>query len=187
MKRALDIFASFVLVVIFSPILLLLGILIRLTSKGPAIHWSKRVGLNNQIFEMPKFRSMYIGTPQLATDKLGSQAQNHITPIGKFIRKTSLDELPQFYSIIKGDMSLVGPRPALYNQYELVKLRTKEGLHQLKPGLTGWAQINGRDNISDDKKVSLDLYYLQQRSIILDLKILIFTFLNVVGRKNVSH
>lgn len=159
---------------------------VRLTSKGPALYWSDRVGINNTLFKMPKFRSMRVGTPAVATHLL-SDPSSHLTPIGSFIRKTSLDELPQLWSILKGDMSFVGPRPALFNQHDLIEMRTQQGVHQILPGLTGWAQVNGRDDIPLSKKVQFDVEYLQSRSVLLDIRILWLTFLKVVKRDGVSH
>ena len=143
-------------------------------SPGKAIYWSKRVGKNNEIFNMPKFRTMHEDTPEFATDLLKNPS-NHVTKIGRFLRKTSLDELPQIWNIIKGEMSFVGPRPALFNQYDLIEMRSKEGIHFLKPGLTGWAQINGRDNISNQLKVKYDFEYLIKKNLFFDLKIILLT------------
>lgn len=160
--------------------------MVKITSKGPALYWSKRIGKNNEIFLMPKFRSMKIDTPQLATHLL-SNSQDYLTPVGKFIRKTSLDEIPQLYSILKGDMSFVGPRPALYNQDDLIALRTEKGIHKLTPGLTGWAQINGRDEIPIPQKVDLDYEYFTKASVLFDLKILFLTAYKVAFGKDISH
>ncbi len=163
--------------------------LIKLTSKGPALYWSQRVGQNNDLFTMPKFRSMHVGTPQIATH-LMNQQQNpnaYLTPIGSFIRKTSLDELPQLWSVLRGDMSVVGPRPALFNQDDLIALRTEKGVHVLKPGITGWAQINGRDELPIPEKVALDSYYLNHQSILLDIKIILLTAIKVLRRDNITH
>lgn len=161
-------------------------ILIKLTSKGPALYWSKRVGKNNILFSMPKFRSMRVDSPQVATHLLDN-SKNFLTPIGSFLRKTSIDELPQIYSILKGQMSLVGPRPALFNQDDLIKMRTDIKVHSLTPGVTGWAQINGRDDISIPEKVLLDQYYLENQSMLLDIKIIVLTVAAVIKSKNVSH
>ena len=186
MKRLFDLILSFCLVLILSvPILLIAG-LIRLTSKGPALYWSDRVGVDNTIFKMPKFRTMRIDTPAVATHLL-TNPDAYLTPIGPFLRKTSLDELPQLWSVLKGDMSFVGPRPALFNQDDLVALRTAKGVHRLIPGITGWAQINGRDDLPIPVKVSFDEYYLKNRSFFFDLKILWMTFLKVIRREGVSH
>ncbi len=165
---------------------LLLTLLVRLTSAGPALYWSDRVGRNNTIFKMPKFRSMYVDTPVVATHLLTNPA-SHLTPVGSFLRKTSLDELPQLWSILKGDMSFVGPRPALFNQHDLVEQRTRAGVHVLVPGLTGWAQVNGRDELPIPDKVALDAQYLQRRSLAFDLKILLLTFVKVLRADGVSH
>jgi O-antigen biosynthesis protein WbqP len=157
-----------------------------MTSPGPALYWSDRVGRKNAIFRMPKFRTMRTDTPAVATHLLGNPDQ-FLTPIGSFLRKTSLDELPQLWSILKGDMSFVGPRPALFNQYDLIELRTRYHVDELLPGLTGWAQINGRDELAIPDKVKLDVEYLQRQSLLFDLNILFFTFLKVVRREGVTH
>ena len=159
---------------------------IKITSQGSILYWSERVGKDNTIFDMPKFRTMKIGTPKVATHLLGNPS-DHLTIIGSFLRKTSLDELPQLWSILIGDMSLVGPRPALFNQYDLIELRTQFGVDKLTPGLTGWAQINGRDNISIREKVQFDVYYLTNISWSLDLKIILLTIYYAIRRVNVSH
>ena len=159
---------------------------IRLTSKGPVLYWSDRIGFDNSIFKMPKFRSMRIDTPQVATHLI-SNPEKFLSPIGGFLRQTSLDELPQLLSILKGDMSFVGPRPALYNQEDLITLRSDHGLHKLIPGLTGWAQVNGRDDLSIPEKVLLEVEYMHNKSFWFDLKILWLTFLKVINRKGVSH
>jgi O-antigen biosynthesis protein WbqP len=159
---------------------------VRLTSPGPALYWSDRVGRHNRIFKMPKFRSMRTDTPAVATHLLQNPDQ-WLTPIGSFLRKSSLDELPQLWSILKGDMSFVGPRPALFNQDDLIALRTEKGVHELVPGLTGWAQVNGRDELPIPQKVQLDVEYLQQRSTLFDLKILWMTAMKVLARDGVSH
>lgn len=186
-KRMLDIVICTLLLLILTAPFVILYLIVKLTSQGPAVHWSKRIGVNNQVFLMPKFRSMYIDTPQLSTDLLYSVADKYITPIGKILRKTSLDELPQIWSILKGDMSLVGPRPALFNQYHLIDLRTKKMVHTLRPGLTGWAQINGRDTVTDDEKVDLDVYYLKNQSVWLDLKIMMLTVSHVMKSTDITH
>lgn len=186
MKRLFDlIFAVILSLCCAIPILLIAG-LVRITSAGPAFYWSKRIGMNNKIFLMPKFRSMRRDTPAVATHLL-ENPDDFITPIGNFLRKTSLDELPQLFSIIKGDMSFVGPRPALFNQDDLVALRTEQGIHRLVPGLTGWAQINGRDELPIPVKVSFDKYYLDHRSLLFDIKILFLTLLRVIKKEGVSH
>ena len=159
---------------------------VRLTSPGPVLYWSERVGRHNRIFKMPKFRSMRIDTPAVATHLLQNPDQ-WLTPIGSFLRKSSLDELPQLWSILKGDMSFVGPRPALFNQDDLIALRTERGVHELVPGLTGWAQVNGRDELPIPQKVALDAEYLQRQSLQFDLKILWMTVLKVLARDGVSH
>lgn len=160
--------------------------MVRLTSPGPALYWSDRVGLRNSIFRMPKFRSMRVGTPPVATHLLISP-QVHLTPIGPFLRKSSLDELPQLWSILIGDMSFVGPRPALFNQADLIALRTDHGINVLVPGLTGWAQVNGRDNLTLPEKVALDAEYLRHQSLWFDLQILWLTAVKVFRREGVTH
>jgi O-antigen biosynthesis protein WbqP len=186
MKRIFDLLlalcATFVLV---WPIALV-ALAVRLTSPGPALYWSDRVGRRNQIFKMPKFRSMRIGTPAVATHLL-ADPQSHLTPIGSFLRKSSLDELPQLWSILVGEMSFVGPRPALFNQDDLIALRTEQGVDKLVPGLTGWAQVNGRDELPIPQKVALDVEYLQKQNLWFDIRILWLTFVKVVRRDGVSH
>lgn len=166
--------------------ILLVAALVRLTSSGPVLYWSDRVGQGNRIFKMPKFRSMRIDTPAVATHLLQNPEQ-WLTPIGSFLRESSLDELPQLWSILKGDMSFVGPRPALFNQDDLIALRTEKGVHELVPGLTGWAQVNGRDELPIPQKVQLDADYLQRQSLFFDMKILWMTALKVLARDGVSH
>jgi len=166
--------------------MLIVAALIKLTSDGPALYWSDRIGKNNTLFKMPKFRTMRTDTPAVATHLLSDPA-SFLTPIGKFLRKSSLDELPQLLSILRGDMSFVGPRPALFNQDDLVALRTGKGIHLLTPGLTGWAQIHGRDELPIPVKVEFDEYYLKHRSFLLDLKILFMTFIKVLRREGVTH
>ena len=166
--------------------IIVVTVLVKLTSSGPAFYWSDRVGRHNRIFKMPKFRSMRVGTPAVATHLL-KDPKAHLTPIGSFLRKSSLDELPQLWSILKGDMSFVGPRPALFNQDDLVALRAEYGVHELVPGLTGWAQVNGRDELPIPEKVKLDVEYLQRRSLWFDIKILWMTFVKVLHREGVSH
>jgi O-antigen biosynthesis protein WbqP len=186
MKRSFDLLMSvFALVVLLIPAILV-ALIVRLTSKGPIIYWSDRVGQYNKIFKMPKFRTMCIDTPAVATH-LMINAEQHLTPVGSFLRKSSLDELPQLWSIVKGDMAFVGPRPALFNQGDLISLRTGQGVHELVPGVTGWAQIQGRDELPIPKKVEMDVYYLQHRSLFFDLKILWQTFFAVLKWKGVSH
>lgn len=188
-KRLLDILLTLIAVLLLSPLVLMTYLLVKLTSTGPALYWSQRVGRNNQLFSMPKFRSMRVGTPQIATHLMNQQSNpnSFLTPIGSFIRKTSLDELPQLWSVLKGDMSIVGPRPALFNQDDLVSLRTEQGVHTLKPGITGWAQINGRDEIPIPQKVALDAYYLAHQSVWLDIKIILLTAIKVLRRDNITH
>lgn len=186
MKRLFDFTMSLFLLVIFSVPMLFIALLVKLTSKGPVLYWSDRVGVNNTIFRMPKFRTMKIDTPAVATHLL-SNPDLYLTPIGKFLRKSSLDELPQIISILKGDMSFVGPRPALFNQDDLVALRTQRGVQTLTPGLTGWAQINGRDELPIPVKVEFDEYYLRHHSFLLDVKILFMTFFKVLRSEGVKH
>ena len=186
MKRVFDIFLGCLAALILCVPVLLVAMAVRLTSKGPALYWSDRVGRNNVIFKMPKFRSMRVGTPAMATHLL-ADARSHLTPIGSFLRKSSLDELPQLWSILAGDMSFVGPRPALFNQQDLIDLRTEQSVHALVPGLTGWAQVNGRDELPIFQKVALDAEYLLRQSFWFDIKILWLTFLKVVRRDGVSH
>ena len=186
MKRLFDLLlamtAGFILLI---PLLLVFAC-VRLTSRGPALYWSNRVGKNNTIFRMPKFRSMRMDTPAVATHLL-ENPDTWLTPIGSFLRKSSLDELPQLWSILKGDMSFVGPRPALFNQDDLIALRTEQGVHELVPGLTGWAQINGRDELPIPQKVLLDVEYLHRQSFLFDIRILCLTFLRALRREGVSH
>lgn len=186
MKRLFDLMAALVAMTFLFLPFVIVALLVKLTSQGPAIYWSERVGINNTIFRMPKFRTMLIDTPAVATHLL-TNPDRYLTPIGKFLRKSSLDELPQLYNIIKGDMSFVGPRPALFNQEDLIALRTGKGIHTLMPGLTGWAQINGRDELPIPVKVSFDEYYLKNRSFHMDIKILLLTFSKVFKREGVSH
>ena len=186
MKRVIDLVLSFCAGLLFLFPLALIALAVRLTSKGPALYWSDRVGKNNRIFRMPKFRSMRTDTPAVATHLLGD-ASNWLTPIGSFLRKSSLDELPQLWSILVGDMSFVGPRPALFNQHDLIALRTELGVHTLTPGLTGWAQVNGRDELPIPEKVKLDAEYAARRSFLFDVYILWLTFLKVIQRDGVSH
>ena len=186
MKRIFDITLSFCLGVVLLVPILVITVLIRLTSRGPALYWSDRVGIGNKIFTMPKFRTMRTDTPAVATHLL-SNPDEYLTPIGPFLRKWSLDELPQLWSVLKGDMSFVGPRPALFNQDDLIALRTDRGVHRLIPGITGWAQINGRDDIPIPKKVEFDAYYLLHRSFLLDIKIILLTVFKVMRREGVVH
>ena len=185
-KRTFDLLLGLLASLVLLLPVLLVALAVRLTSKGPALYWSDRVGRYNTIFKMPKFRSMRVGTPAVATHLLGNPAA-HLTPIGSFLRKSSLDELPQLWSILRGDMSFVGPRPALFNQHDLMALRTEQGVHTLVPGLTGWAQVNGRDELPIPEKVKLDVAYLQRQSLVFDIRILWLTFVKVLRRDGVSH
>lgn len=186
MKRVFDLLLGFVLALVLALPVIIIALLVRLTSPGPFLYWSDRVGRHNRIFKMPKFRSMRNDTPAVATHLLQNPEQ-WLTPIGSFLRKSSLDELPQLWSILKGDMSFVGPRPALFNQDDLIALRTEKGVHELVPGLTGWAQVNGRDELPIPQKVQLDVEYLERRSLLFDIKILWMTALKVLARDGVSH
>jgi len=186
LKRSFDLVLATILLAVFIVPLTLIGVLVRITSPGPILYWSDRVGRDNHIFKMPKFRSMHVGTPAVATHLLQDPSR-HLTPIGGWLRKTSLDELPQLWSVLKGDMSFVGPRPALFNQDDLITLRTQYGVHKLVPGVTGWAQVNGRDELPIPEKVKLDVEYLQRRSLRFDLWILLLTFARVVRHEGVSH
>lgn len=185
-KRLIDLFLALVSALFLILPFVLLCLLVRFTSPGPVLYWSDRVGRNNKIFKMPKFRSMRVDTPAVATHLLDNPAQ-FLTPIGSFLRKSSLDELPQLWSIIKGDMSFVGPRPALFNQDDLIALRTQYGVDKLVPGLTGWAQVNGRDELPIPDKVKLDVAYLQNQSLWLDIKVIFMTFLKVIRRDGIVH
>jgi O-antigen biosynthesis protein WbqP len=186
MKRIFDLLLGIAILVLLTAPMLLIAIAVRLTSKGSALYWSNRVGKNNKIFKMPKFRSMLIGTPTVATHLL-NDPDAYLSPIGGFLRRSSLDELPQLFSVLKGDMSFVGPRPALFNQEDLIALRTEKGVDKLLPGITGWAQVNGRDELSIPDKVALDVEYLNRQSFWFDMKILWMTFLKVIKRDGVSH
>ncbi len=186
MKRLFDLAVALVAAVFLALPIVLVALAVKLTSPGPALYWSDRVGRRNRIFKMPKFRSMRIDTPAVATHLLQNPDQ-WITPIGSFLRKSSLDELPQLWCILKGDMSFVGPRPALFNQDDLIALRTEKGVHEMVPGLTGWAQVNGRDELPIPQKVELDAEYLQRRSLRFDLRVLWMTALKVLARDGVSH
>lgn len=185
-KRLFDIVCALLLAIVLLVPFILVALAVKLSSRGPILYWSDRVGRNNRIFRMPKFRSMRVDTPAVATHLL-QNPHAHLTPIGSFLRTSSLDELPQLLSIIRGDMSLVGPRPALFNQADLIALRTEYGVHALLPGLTGWAQINGRDELPIPQKVAFDVEYLQRRSFLFDLNILWRTFLKVIKRDGISH
>ena len=186
MKRLFDLCLALSAALILVFPFVLVWLMVRVTSKGPALYWSDRVGRNNKIFKMPKFRSMRVDTPAVATHLL-KNPQQFLTPIGSFLRKSSLDELPQLLSIIKGDMSFVGPRPALFNQDDLIALRTQHGVDVLVPGLTGWAQINGRDELPIPDKVNLDVVYMQRKSLWFDLKIIVLTFVKVLRRDGIQH
>lgn len=186
MKRSFDLVLGLMAAVVLVGPITVVSVLVRLTSPGPALYWSDRVGRDNKIFKMPKFRSMRVGTPAVATHLLVNP-DTHLTPIGSLLRKSSLDELPQLWSILVGDMSFVGPRPALFNQHDLIELRTQKNVHTLLPGLTGWAQVNGRDELTISQKVDLDFQYLQRQCFWFDLKILWLTLLKVVRRDGVSH
>ena len=186
MKRILDLLLALLAAIILALPILAVVIAVRLTSFGPALYWSNRLGKDGRLFGMPKFRTMKVGTPVLATHLLCNSDQ-YLTPVGPFLRKSSLDELPQLWSILVGDMSFVGPRPALFNQGDLIALRTKYGVNKLVPGLTGWAQVNGRDELSISDKVQYEVEYLQKQSFWFDMKILGLTFLKVVRRTGVSH
>ena len=185
-KRILDLTGVLAALILFGIPMLIVALLVKLTSPGPVLYWSDRVGVDNKIFIMPKFRTMRIETPAVATHLL-SNPDEYLTPIGPFLRKWSLDELPQLWSVLKGDMSFVGPRPALFNQDDLIALRTEKGIHRLIPGITGWAQINGRDDIPIPKKVEFESYYLLHRSFLLDIKIILLTVFKVASREGVVH
>lgn len=185
-KRVFDLLFSVLLILLLSPLLLAIAWAVKCTSAGPILYWSKRVGRNNRLFQMPKFRSMRVGTPQMATHLL-QNPDRHLTPIGSFLRRTSLDELPQLLSILKGDLSFVGPRPALFNQHDLNSLRTEQGIQVLVPGLTGWAQVNGRDELPIPVKVHFDHEYLERMSFRFDLAILCRTVGKVLHREGIQH
>ena len=186
MKKIFDVMLGFLLLLLLAIPMLLIGVVVRFTSRGSSLYWSDRVGKNNKIFKMSKFRSMRVDTPAVATHLLDNP-DSYLSPIGGFLRRSSLDELPQLFSVLKGDMSFVGPRPALYNQDDLIALRTEKGVDKLLPGITGWAQVNGRDGLSIPDKVTLDVEYLNRQSFWFDMKILWMTFLKVVKRDGVSH
>lgn len=186
LKRLFDILVSVSVLIVFSVPMAIIAAAVKTTSAGPALYWSKRVGRDNQLFAMPKFRTMRIDTPVVATHLL-TDPSRHLTPIGGFLRKTSLDELPQLWCILVGDMSLVGPRPALFNQDDLIAARTLQGVHRLTPGLTGWAQVNGRDELEIPEKVAYDVAYMRRSSFLFDLKIIAMTSIRVLGLKGVSH
>lgn len=186
LKRSFDILLAIIAAIILVVPFLCTALMVRLTSKGPILYWSQRVGKNNQLFLMPKFRSMWVDTPAVATHLLNNP-ETLLTPIGSFLRKSSLDELPQLWNILKGDMSFVGPRPALFNQDDLIAQRTDKGIHLLTPGLTGWAQINGRDELPIHQKVLLDVEYMHRQSFVFDLKIIFLTFLKVLRKDGITH
>lgn len=186
MKRVFDFTLALISILVVAFPMVVIALLVKLTSKGPALYWSDRVGIGNCIIKMPKFRTMRIDTPAVATHLL-ADPDSALTPIGTFLRKSSFDEFPQLFSIVKGDMSFVGPRPALFNQNDLIALRSKQGVDKLLPGLTGWAQVNGRDELSIPEKVALDVTYLHHQSLWFDFRILWMTFLKVVLGKGVSH
>lgn len=186
MHRYFEIFIILFLLPIILSLLIIISLLLFYETRGKVIYFSKRIGINSEFFFMPKFRTMRLETPQVATHLL-EKPEQYLTSLGKFLRKTSLDELPQLISILYGDMSLVGPRPALFNQYDLIEKRKIMGIDKIKPGITGWAQINGRDDISIDEKIKMDHYYLNKKSIILDVKIIFLTILNIFKFKNISH
>ena len=186
MKRCFDVLLLILAIIVLCFPMGLLVVFVRISSTGPALYWSDRIGRNSSTFKMPKFRTMRVGMPAVATHLLANP-QAYLTPIGAFLRKTSLDELPQLWSILRGEMSFVGPRPALFNQYDLIGLRTRAGVDKLLPGLTGWAQVNGRDELSIADKVALDVEYLQKKSLAFDVKIMILTVFKVLSRDNVTH
>jgi len=186
MKRCFDVLLLILAVIFLCFPMSLLAVVVRVSSTGPVLYWSDRIGRNSSTFKMPKFRTMRVGTPAVATHLLANP-QAYLTPIGAFLRKTSLDELPQLWSILRGEMSFVGPRPALFNQHDLIGLRTQAGVDKLLPGLTGWAQVNGRDELSITDKVALDVEYLQKKSLAFDVKIMILTVFRVLSRDNVTH
>ena len=186
MKRLLDLALSTTAMVIFFIPLCILAVLVKFTSRGPVLYWSDRVGQDNKLFRMPKLRTMRVDTPVVATHLLTNPAQ-FLSPIGGFLRKSSLDEIPQLWCIIKGEMSIVGPRPALFNQHNLIELRTSQGVHMARPGLTGWAQVNGRDELPIPEKVKLDLHYVQEQSLAFDFKVIMLTFVKVIRRDGIVH
>ena len=185
-KRYFDLITAVILLVCLSLPFLIFAVIIKLTSKGPVLYWSDRVGKDNKIFEMAKFRTMRVDTPSVATH-LFKDAQRYITLVGSFLRKFSLDELPQLFNIISGDMTFIGPRPALFNQYDLIELRTRKNVHTLIPGGTGWAQVNGRDDLPIPDKVKFDEYYLKNRNLLMDVKIMLITVSKVIKKEGVSH
>jgi O-antigen biosynthesis protein WbqP len=186
MKKIFDLLLFLCLIMVLAVPIFIIAVLVKLTSNGPVLYWSDRVGMGNKIFKMPKFRTMRIDTPAVATHLL-KDPDAYLTPIGPFLRKSSLDELPQLWSVLKGDMSFVGPRPALFNQEDLIALRTAKGVHRLIPGITGWAQINGRDDLPIPVKIEFDIHYLENHSLMFDIKILFLTLLKVLRREGVTH
>ena len=186
MKRFFDIILAIFLIAVFGIPMLAIAVLIKMTSTGPVLYWSDRVGKDNRIFRMPKFRTMKIDTPVVATHLLTSP-DKYLTSMGRILRKFSLDELPQLFSVLRGEMSFVGPRPALYNQEDLIGMRTDKGIHELVPGITGWAQVNGRDDLPIDQKVKLDEFYLHHRSFLLDVKTIYLTVFSVAAGKGIQH
>ncbi len=185
-KCLFDLVLALVLSLFLAPIIIIIWIAIKLEDGGPSLYWSQRMGILNHLFSMPKFRSMKLNTPQVATHLL-NDPDLYLTYVGKFLRKSSLDEIPQLWSVLKGDMSFVGPRPALFNQEDLILLRTQKNIHHLKPGITGWAQINGRDDISIPAKVELEDFYMSHQSFLFDLKIIWLTFFKVISKEGVKH
>ncbi len=186
MKRAIDVACASAGLLVLAPVAMVIALAVVATSRGPALYWSDRSGRHGNVFRMPKFRTMQVGTPALATDKLAN-ARSHLTAIGGFLRATSLDEIPQFWSILRGDMSIVGPRPALFNQHDLIRRRREMGIDALRPGLTGWAQVNGRDHASEDRKIELDSEYLKRASLAFDARIMALTVWRVMRRDGVAH
>ena len=186
MKKIFDLLLFLCLIMVLAVPIFIIAVLVKLTSNGPVLYWSDRLGMGNKIFKMPKFRTMRIDTPAVATHLL-KDPDAYLTPIGPFLRKSSLDELPQLWSVLKGDMSFVGPRPALFNQEDLIALRTAKGVHRLIPGITGWAQINGRDDLPIPVKIEFDIHYLENHSLMFDIKILFLTLLKVLRREGVTH
>jgi len=186
MKRVFDLMTAGILSIILSIPILIIALAVKLTSKGPVLYWSDRVGADNKIFKMPKFRTMRPGTPFVATHLL-KNPDEYVTPLGRFLRRSSLDELPQLFSILRGDMTFIGPRPAASNQHDLIELRTRKNVHGLIPGVTGWAQVNGRDSLSVPVKVEFDEYYLKNRSLLLDSKILCMTIIKAIRGEGVQH
>jgi O-antigen biosynthesis protein WbqP len=185
-KRTFDLIFAVIVLTVFAVAMIVISLMVKLTSKGPVLHWSNRVGRCNLVFQMPKFRTMRVDAPTVATHLL-KDPFTYLTPLGRFLRKFSLDELPQLWSVLKGDMSFVGPRPALYNQDDLIELRRQNGLHKLMPGITGWAQVNGRDNLTVFQKVEYDEYYMNHRSFAFDFKILLLTLGKVIRTEDISH